>query len=491
MSSGEFGLLFQRFMESMNVEASRQASTLLPKLREHLGGDPTTMSIVAEEFESWEQPNVQLALDAVTKADGRRAELIGIGAQGKRWGQITLSDLLSAYTMGMYGRAITEGPVDFVNFRLEDDRVLTCVQFGLYLLTEGDTRSIIFVAGPPTPGMGPRVRMSVEIMSARRDDAAALQREITQAMRERNVYRGKVISLAPQQYGVQSLVKFHRLPAVARDDIVLPEGALERIERQTIAFSAHGDALRAAGRSLKRGMLLYGPPGTGKTLTVMYLATRMEGRTVILTTGLGMGYIGNIGQFARNLAPATVIVEDVDLIAQERGLPGVQAHPLLFELLNQLDGLADDADVLTILTTNRPDILEPALAARPGRVDLVVELPLPDADGRARLLRLYSRGLSLDGVDFDAYVAKTDGASPAYIKELLRKAALIAAIEGSAVVATAHLDRAMEELAAGGELAKRIVGFGTAAYLPPAPSVGPMRPAGFPEVAVAVRRYSS
>src|SRR5919201_999182 len=472
MSSGEFGLLFQRVMESMNVEASRQASTLLPKLREHLGGDPTTMSIVAEEFESWEQPNVQLALDAVTKGSGRRAELIGIGAQGKRWGQITLSDLLSAYTMGMYGRAITEGPVDFVNFRLEDDRVLTCVQFGLYLLTEGDTRSIIFVAGPPTPGMGPRVRMSVEIMSARRDDAAALQREITQAMRERNVYRAKVISLAPQQYGVQSLVKFHRLPAVARDDIVLPEGALERIERQTIAFSAHGDALRAAGRSLKRGMLLYGPPGTGKTLTVMYLATHMPGRTVILTTGLGMGYIGNIGQF-------------------ERSLPGVAAHPLLFELLNQLDGLAEDADVLTILTTNRPDILEPALAARPGRVDLVVELPLPDAEGRARLLRLYSRGLSLDGVDLDAYVAKTDGASPAYIKELLRKAALIAAIEGSAVVATAHLDRAMEELAAGGELAKRIVGFGTAAYLPPAPSVGPMRPAGFPEVAVAVRRYSS
>jgi ATP-dependent 26S proteasome regulatory subunit len=177
-------------------------------------------------------------------------------------------------------------------------------------------------------------------------------------------------------------------------------------------------------------------------------------------------------------------VEDVDLIAQERGLPGQQTSPILFDLLNQLDGLADDADVLFILTTNRPDILEPALAARPGRVDLVAELPIPDAAGRARLLELYARGLTLDGVDFANYVDKTDGASPAYIKELLRKAALLAAIAGAKAVKAEHLDAAMKELEAGGELAKRIVGFGTSAYLPPAPSVGPMRPAGFPTIEV-------
>lgn len=79
---------------------------------------------------------------------------------------------------------------------------------------------------------------------------------------------------------------------------------------------------------------------------------------------------------------------------------------------------------------------------------------------------------------------KTDGASPAYIKELLRKAALLAAITGSKPVKPEHLDAATDELAAGGELAKRIVGFDTSAYLPPAPSVGPMRPAGFPTIEV-------
>jgi len=151
--------------------------------------------------------------------------------------------------------------------------------------------------------------------------------------------------------------------------------------------------------------------------------------------------------------------------------------------LNQLDGLADDADVLFVLTTNRPDILEPALAARPGRVDLVVEMPIPDAAGRGRLIELYARGMTLDGIDLDRLVERTDGASPAYIKELLRKAALFAALAGSAdKVGQQHMDDAMTELEAGGELAKRIVGFGSAGFVPPSPSVGPMRPAGFPEV---------
>jgi ATP-dependent 26S proteasome regulatory subunit len=306
-------------------------------------------------------------------------------------------------------------------------------------------------------------------------------------MRELNVYRGKAISLAPGQYGVQALIKFHRLRHVERDDIVFPPGVLDRIERQSLEFSRHADSLAAAGRSLKRGILLYGPPGTGKTLTVMYLASRMPGRTHIIMTGHGLGAVGNVGHFAKMLAPTTVIIEDVDLIAQERGFPGMQTQPLLFELLNQMDGIADDADILYVLTTNRPDILEPALAARPGRIDLAVELPMPDADGRRRLLQLYARGLRLDGVDLDGYIERTDGASPAYIKEMLRRAALLAAIAGARDVSHEHLDTAMTELEAGGELAKRIVGFGTAAYLPPSPSVGPMRPAGFPSPSTEVK----
>jgi len=473
----EFAGAFKKFVDNLNTIAAQESTPLLERLKDYLGPEPGQAPIVAEEFESYEHPNAQVALDLVMGRAGRRVDLIGVAAANKRWGTITLSDLLSG--IGPYGR-IAQGSVDYINFRLEDEKILACVQFGLYLLVQGDDRFAIWVAGPPQQEMGPRVRMRIEIASQRRDAAAELLSEITAAMRELNVYRGKAISLAPQQYGVQALVKFHKLRPVTRDEIVFPPGLLERVERHAVDFSAHTDALVAAGRSLKRGVLLYGPPGTGKTLTVQYLASRMPGRTHIIMTGFALGGVGNVGHFAKMLAPTTVVIEDVDLIAQERGFPGMQTQPLLFELLNQLDGISDDADILYVLTTNRPDILEPALAARPGRVDLAVELPMPDDDGRKRLLELYARGLILEGIDLDAYVARTSGASPAYIKEMLRRAALLAAIARSPAVKHEHLDTAMSELESGSDLAKRIVGFGTHAYLPPAPSVGPMRPAGFP-----------
>lgn len=83
-----------------------------------------------------------------------------------------------------------------------------------------------------------------------------------------------------------------------------------------------------------------------------------------------------------------LVVEDVDLIAEDRGMhPG--HNPLLFQLLNEMDGLAEDADIVFVLTTNRADRLEPALAARPGRIDQAIELRPPDAAARRDLFELY------------------------------------------------------------------------------------------------------
>jgi ATP-dependent 26S proteasome regulatory subunit len=177
------------------------------------------------------------------------------------------------------------------------------------------------------------------------------------------------------------------------------------------------------------------------------------------------------------------VVEDVDLIAQERGMPGVQTQPLLFELLNEMDGLRDDLDILFVLTTNRPDILEPALAARPGRVDLAIPLPLPDADARRRLFALYARGLDFRVTDLDKFIARTEGASPAYIKELVRKAAVFGAIEADGAtkavrVTDKHLDQATDELTEGGRLAERIAGFTRPGDEGPPP--GAMGPSGYP-----------
>ena len=163
---------------------------------------------------------------------------------------------------------------------------------------------------------------------------------------------------------------------------------------------------------------------------------------------------------ARMLQPSMVILEDVDLVGAERTHAPVNCGPLLFELLNEMDGLADDADVMFFLTTNRPDILEPALAARPGRIDQAIEIPLPDEDCRRRLFEFYGRGLTLRMTNLDSFIARTRDVSPAFIRELLRKAALFAADEDAGdAVEDRHVEDALRELVvAGGELTKRLLG---------------------------------
>jgi ATP-dependent 26S proteasome regulatory subunit len=162
-----------------------------------------------------------------------------------------------------------------------------------------------------------------------------------------------------------------------------------------------------------------------------------------------------------------IVIEDVDLIARERGHiqhPGQES--LLNTLLNEMDGLREDADVLFILTTNRPDQLEPALASRPGRIDQAIEFPLPDADGRAKLVTLYSRGLDVSPAIMDLVVRRTEGASPAFIKEMMRRSAQFQIErDGGTTLEQASLDSAIEEMVfAGGALNLKLLG-GSSAML--------------------------
>jgi ATP-dependent 26S proteasome regulatory subunit len=196
-------------------------------------------------------------------------------------------------------------------------------------------------------------------------------------------------------------------------------------------------------------MLLYGPPGTGKTHTVRYLTSSLVGTTVLQLTANALHLIAEACAVARALQPAMVVIEDVDLIAENRGMHPSQ-HPLLFQLLNEMDGLAEDADVVFVLTTNRPDLLEPALAARPGRVDQAVALELPDGPARRALFELYRGALTVDTSGLDDVIARTDGVTASFLKELLRRAALLAATRTAddqrLAVSADDLSSALEEL---------------------------------------------
>ena len=383
------------------------------RLREHLGADPAQLDVLTEDLGDYDHVNVQVALEALHP----KLELIGISVD--RGFHVSLAEL--AGPGSKYGMQLEPGPPEYTPVDV-GDRTISCLKSGL-LLVRHDGAPLVALLAPHNDEGIPGVRL--QAAAPRRALAEAWLACLRELMRERNVYRGKVLSFGGEHPFRPAPLSVRTLPDVPRERIVLPARALERIERHTAGLARHRERLRAGGRHVRRGLLLHGPPGTGKTLSVMYLARLMPERTVVLLTGRTLGAVGAACALARRLEPAMVVIEDVDLIAQARS--HYETAPLLFELLNAMDGLDEDADLVFVLTSNRPETLEDALASRPGRIDLAVELPLPDAPARRRLFEIYGAGLTLDVADWEPVAAATEGTSPAFIRELFRHAALTAA----------------------------------------------------------------
>ena len=437
-----FAAAFQRFLDHLGDLAPERRSPLHERAVTHLGVEPDGLPSLMERFPRSEHANLQLALDAEL-GDPSGWELIGLHTEVRHYGGFSLSSLLSGQMMGPHF-----GPTapTFTNQPIGVDDTLPCIELGLFLATfDGAPIAALVGVGEEH---GPAPGLVVEVVSPDRDACGRFLQRIRALMDELNVYRGKVLAFAYTEYGGFGIT-FHRVPRLTRDDVILPEADLAAIEQHTIAVSAHADALRAAGRHLKRGLLLFGPPGTGKTLSVMYLCNELAGRTTLLLSGVASGALGQAVAIARSLQPSMVVLEDVDLVAMERTMPGMGSNPLLFQLLNEMDGLGEDADVIFVLTTNRVELLEPALAARPGRIDQAVEIRLPDSPSRARLFELYLRGTDhqvVAGAELDALVERTEGVSAAFIKELVRRAVLAGLTDGGGPLSTARLDAALTAL---------------------------------------------
>jgi ATPase family associated with various cellular activities (AAA) len=456
-------------MELPNV-ASATLENLSPfknefrnKIKEHFGEDPINLALVTQGFAKTSHADVYLAVEDYVKGAGRKAQMMGLQGGGiVNFKTPALSELIQAGTpASMFGLGgFKVGPVQFINISLAEGRTLACVQTGLYLIEGGGPRLAVLLRSEDFMFTGSG-SISLEVLAKERSAAETFLGDVRTSMGKRSIYRGKVLSLEPGENHLSGVrVKFHSLPKITRDKIILPEGLLKRIERQSVDTTKYREAMLAAGRRLKRGLLLHGSPGTGKTLTAMYIASQMEERTVLMMTGRGMSLLEQTCEMARRLEPALIIIEDVDLIGEER-TKNQCTTPILFELLNQMDGLADDCDVMFLLTTNRPDILEPALAARPGRIDQAFKVPLPDAECRERLFELYSDKLTLNVKDMKSFIRRTDGASAAFINELMRKAALFAAPDGvPIVVEDRHMEEALHELAVeGGAFTRSLLGF--------------------------------
>jgi hypothetical protein len=281
-------------------------------LEEHFGADPSGFPLTGEQIALYDLPNLQLALDSYLQAGEVEHRLIGFA------GPVGFSEMSLSGLVHDAGFGLKVGPVRRTVVRLEADHTVTCVTAGLFLISVGSRRLAVLVMQGERGFDSEGIRM--DVMGSEPAIAEHFAGRIRDLMRELNVYRGKVLALkAAGDMGDGGMaVEFPQVAQVGRGDIVLSEGLLDTIDLHTVEFARHSAALLEAGRHLRRGLLLHGPPGTGKTLTSTYLISRLEGRTVVLLTGAGLGLIGAASAIARDLQPSLVLLEDIDLIAHER-----------------------------------------------------------------------------------------------------------------------------------------------------------------------------
>jgi hypothetical protein len=415
-------------------------SELVGSVTGHLGCGLSEVVAVHERFPIWDHVNVQRGVDAYLARHGSASTWFGMTTGMMHPHQ----DLLSRLAMPAPGPMGKAGSASYGTAATGPDTDTEVVTLGLIATTAPGGAPVVIGMraerefGPPYGDL--------EILAAGREAASATRTEIARLSAEHNVFRGQVLSFAESEHHGNELASFLPRIPLSAEEVVLPAGVLASIEEHVAGVGDLAQDLRDAGQHLKRGLLLYGPPGTGKTHTVRYLTGKLTGTTVVLLTGRSIRFVESAAALARRLQPSMMVLEDVDLIAMDRDFSEGQ-NPLLFTLLDAMDGVGADADVTFVLTTNRADILEHALADRPGRVDLAIEIPRPDAACREQLLRLYTRGVDFDG-DSSAVVAATEGVTASYIKELARRAVLAALRAGDRppVLRQPHFDEVLAHM---------------------------------------------
>ena len=216
---------------------------------------------------------------------------------------------------------------------------------------------------------------------------------------------------------------------------------------------------RNLGIKPPKGALMYGPPGTGKTLLARACAAqtnacylKLAGPSLVqMFIGDGAKLVRDAFELAKEKAPAIIFIDELDAIGTKRfdsdksGDREVQRTML--ELLNQLDGFNSNEQIKVIAATNRIDILDPALL-RSGRLDRKVEFPLPNEAGRAMILQIHSRKMTVGEVNFEELARSTDEMNGAQLKAVCVEAGMIALREGASELNHEHFVGGIAEVQA-------------------------------------------
>lgn len=243
--------------------------------------------------------------------------------------------------------------------------------------------------------------------------------------------------------------------SITYDDIGGLEGELKRVREIIELPLKHPELFDRLGIDPPKGVLLYGPPGTGKTLIAKAVANECKVNFIsvkgpeIMSKWMGDSEkaVRQIFKKAKQIAPSIIFLDEIDAIAPKRGHSSDSGttERVVNQLLTSMDGFEDMERVMVVGATNRPDIIDPALL-RPGRFDSLTLVPLPDVKDREAILRLNTKNMHLDNVDFKILAAKTEWFSGADITALCRESGLNAIRNGRSVVSQPDFEKALKNI---------------------------------------------
>jgi cell division protease FtsH len=239
--------------------------------------------------------------------------------------------------------------------------------------------------------------------------------------------------------------------------------------QEVVDFLKHPKKYEALGAKIPKGVLLVGSPGTGKTLLARAVAGEANvpffsisgSEFVEMFVGVGASRVRDLFAKAKKNAPAIIFIDEIDAVGRRRGSGMGGGHDEREQTLNQIlvemDGFDNSANVIVLAATNRADVLDPALL-RPGRFDRRTNIMLPERKDREAILKVHFKNKPTDStVKIDSLAAKTAGSSGADLANIANEAAIVAASRNAKKISNADLTEAFEKIAIGPERKAKVM----------------------------------
>ena len=231
--------------------------------------------------------------------------------------------------------------------------------------------------------------------------------------------------------------------------------------QEVVEYLHNPTKYRDIGAKMPKGILLVGPPGTGKTMLAKAVAGESEvpffsisgSEFVEMFVGMGAAKVRDLFKQAKEKAPCIVFIDEIDAIGKKRGGGALggndEREQTLNQLLTEMDGFEDNAGVIILAATNRPESLDPALT-RPGRFDRQVPVTLPDLQGRVAILKVHAAKIkTAPAIDYDKVARMASGASGAELANIVNEAALRAVRDHRPYATQEDMEESIEVVIAG------------------------------------------